>query len=351
MKFNTIQNNSVIVVGFKPKELWKHFVTLCNTPRDSGKEEEVAQLIFDLAKKENLTVIKDEWNNVLVFVPTSKGFENLSSICLQGHIDMVCEKDKDIESVFPIELTINENGILTANGTTLGADDGMGAAAMMAIMTDKNINHGPLELLFTSGEEIGFTGAEKFDYTSLKSKKIINLDSEEEGILCTGCAGGAVSTGLLKLEYTDLMPGNRYHIELSEFTGGHSGVEINFGRANAIVELAHKLYELQKLGIRIVNFSGGTKMNAIPRSASATIIVPIDSDEEFLGSIFENLGSYKNDNPKFSIQKLESVSEGKIFEEETQASFYILCQCYQMVLFQWNQKITNWFKPQTILEL
>lgn len=220
---------------------------------------------------------QDQAGNVVVYVPATTGFENKPSLCLQGHLDMVCEKRGDISHDFstdPIQLVLDGNR-LTAKGTTLGADNGLGVAAMLAVMSDTEVSHGPLELLFTTAEEIGFVGASALDFSLLTSKRILNLDSEEEGSLYVGCAGGGRMNGTLKLRYEK--PTNRdmekFIIQVSGLTGGHSGVDIHIGRGNAIKILVRYLLSMNMIDFepRLISIGGGNAMNAIPRDAWAVV--------------------------------------------------------------------------------
>ena len=184
----TTQNLQVIK-NLEPAELWQHFVTLCSIPRCSGSEDSIASFIGQLATDHGFENFRHKSNDVLVRIPASQGFENYPWECWQAHLDMVCQsKTGSPTAIYPVMLH-REGPLIKANGTTLGADDGFGVAALLALITDRSIKHGPLELLFTTGEESGFIGATAFDYTVLKSRIIYNVDSEEEGIVTVGAAG------------------------------------------------------------------------------------------------------------------------------------------------------------------
>ncbi len=276
---NTLQNNHDLVIGLKPERLWEYFAEISNIPRGSGDEDEVANFVYKLAKKEGFIAVRDKNNNVVVYVPATPGFENRPSVCLQGHLDMVCEKLKDSRHDFmtePIQLVI-DGGKLSANGTTLGADNGIGVATMLAIMTSKEIEHGPLELLFTTKEEVGFDGASALDPNMFKSKTFINLDSEEEGELYFGCAGGGRINGTGTIIY---VPSNsdmqKCRLTIQSLKGGHSGLEIHLGHANAIKLLSEILSALSEFNFQIITIKAGNKMNAIPREAEVLLLIPID---------------------------------------------------------------------------
>jgi len=215
--------------------------------------------------------------NVIVRKPASKGREHIPLVCLQGHLDMVCEKNKEKIHNFekdPLELIVNGN-YLSANGTTLGADNGVAVAANLAIMEDKLLEHGPLELLFTVDEETGLTGANNLQPGFVTSKILINLDSEEEGVIYVGCSGGKNTTGFWKASYEAVPP--KYApaiVRVKGLKGGHSGLEIDKVRGNSIKILNRVLLELDKIGIRVSTIEGGNKSNAIPREAESVIYVP-----------------------------------------------------------------------------
>ncbi|MCX6757441.1 MAG: beta-Ala-His dipeptidase [Candidatus Nomurabacteria bacterium] len=321
-----ITKNGVLLSPLKKKlPFWRHFETLCATPRGSWNEGPIASVIEDLAKKNGLEVIKDKWNNVLVTVPASKGFEHIPSVCLQGHIDMVEVKDKGLKKeIFPIELFFKTENVLKAIGTTLGADNGIAISYMLEILTNRDIEHGPLELLFTATEEVGLVGAIGFDFSSIKSTKFINLDSEEEGEFTVGCAGGSRINGLFKPKFINTPSGYcKFNIELSDFVGGHSGAEIQKERGNAIKDLAIILTDLGKFNMNtlgeikmhLVSFSGGEKDNAIPVSAKATVVLPEEDAENFLEILQKQFEAVKMVWPKEPI-KTEVARVGIILKEK-----------------------------------
>ncbi len=217
------EQNAEVVRNFEPKLLLENFLTLTKIPRCSNDEAAVADIIFDLATSNGLVVVKDMSNNLVVYLPATAGFESLPSICLQAHMDMVCDKNPGVESIFPIKL-IRNGDELSANGTTLGGDDGLGVAALMSLISGKSgIKHGPLELVLTTREEVGLEGVKAFNCSLLHSKKMFNLDFEKEGVLTIGCAGGGVMRLIMKTPMNDVAgvfyP---YKISLSGLNGGHS---------------------------------------------------------------------------------------------------------------------------------
>jgi len=263
--------------GLKPEILWKYFAEISRIPRGSKNEKKIVAYIVETAKKLGLEVKQDKVLNVVVRKPASKGRENIPFVCLQGHLDMVCEKNNDKVHNFekdPIELILNGN-YLKANGTTLGADNGVAVAANLAIMEDKSLEHGPLELLFTVDEETGLTGANNLQPGFIASKILVNLDSEEEGIIYVGCAGGKNTLGFWKASYEAVPP--KYApaiVRVKGLKGGHSGLEIDKARGNSIKIINRILLELDKIGVRISTIEGGNKSNAIPREAEAVIYIP-----------------------------------------------------------------------------
>ena len=233
--------------------------------------------MLDTAKRLGLEAKQDRAGNVVVRKPASAGRQRVKSLCLQGHLDMVCEKNADKTHDFsrdPIEL-VRRGNMMMANGTTLGADNGIAVATNLAIMEDKGLEHGPLELLFTVDEETGLTGANNLQAGFLQSKTLMNLDSEEEGALYVGCAGGKDTTGTWTVEFEaapkSLVP---LEVRVSGLRGGHSGLEIDKGRGNALKILNRAVVALGAIGGRLSKIDGGNKRNAIPREAQALMFVP-----------------------------------------------------------------------------
>ncbi len=264
--------------GLKPQAVWKYFAEISKIPRGSKNERKISEYVVETAKKLGLEAKRDKWLNVVVKKPASKGHENVRSVCLQGHLDMVCEKNKETVHDFekdPIELVVKGNTLM-AKGTTLGADNGIAVATNLAIMEDASLEHGPLEFLFTVDEETGLTGANNLQPGFVESKTLMNLDSEEEGALYVGCSGGKNTLGVWKAAYEAIPP--KYApavVRVKGLKGGHSGLEIDKGRGNSIKILNRILTEVDKVGVRISMLEGGNKSNAIPREAEAIVYVPI----------------------------------------------------------------------------
>lgn len=266
------------IVHLAPQPLWRHFQALCDRPRPSKHEQLVIDYLRDFAVQHSLTFLQDEVGNVVIKKAASPGMEKARTIAMQCHIDMVPQKRNDIAHDFfndPIKPVV-DGDIVRAQGTTLGADNGIGVAAMLAIMESTDIAHGPLEALFTVDEEAGMSGAKGLNSQILEAEILFNLDSEDEGELYVGCAGGVDVT--LTCPVSTLPSYGDVHgltLHFSGLRGGHSGIDIHLGRANANLLLADVLLELRaRFDIHIVELNGGTLRNAIPRDARATIIVP-----------------------------------------------------------------------------
>jgi len=265
------------IEGLKPEAVWKYFAEISKIPRGSKNEKQIAAYVMRKAQEMGLEAKQDKFMNVVVRKPASTGFENRPTVCLQGHLDMVCEKNKDTVHDFekdPLEI-VRDGNVLRANGTTLGADNGVAVATNLAIMEDKSLEHGPLEFLFTVDEETGLTGASNLKPGFVQGKTLLNLDSEEEGALYVGCSGGrnTIGTWSLKLENA---PGKTkaVKVHVKGLKGGHSGLEIDKGRGNSLKIIDRVLLALSDVGARLAHIEGGNKSNAIPREAEAILYVP-----------------------------------------------------------------------------
>ncbi|HTR81040.1 MAG TPA: aminoacyl-histidine dipeptidase [Bacteroidota bacterium] len=263
--------------GLKPELVWKYFAEISKIPRGSKNEKQISAYVVQTAKNLGLEAKQDKCLNVVVKKPASPGRENVPSVCLQGHLDMVCEKNKETVHDFekdPIEL-VRKGNVIMANGTTLGADNGIAVATNLAIMEDRSLEHGPLELLFTVDEETGLTGANNLKPGLLNSTMLMNLDSEEDGILYVGCSGGRNTVGTWKASFkpapADSVP---IVVHVKGLRGGHSGLEIDKGRGNSIKILNRVLVTLEKVDARLSSIEGGNKSNAIPREAEALVYIP-----------------------------------------------------------------------------
>ncbi|MBR5475357.1 MAG: aminoacyl-histidine dipeptidase [Bacteroidaceae bacterium] len=264
-------------LNLQPKMLFEYFAQICEIPHGSKNEERISQFLQDFGKSLGLETIADAAGNVLIKKPATPGYENRKTIILQGHMDMVCDKRGDVEHDFktdPIK-TYVDGEWLKAQGTTLGADNGIGVAASMAVLADNTIKHGPINCLFTVDEETGLTGAEALGADMLQGDILLNLDSEDEGEIFIGCAGGVCNYAEFKY-FWNIISGDLFFMkaEISNLTGGHSGDDINKGRANANKLLNRFLCRIaDKYEFYLCDIDGGSLHNAIPREASAVFAV------------------------------------------------------------------------------
>jgi dipeptidase D len=283
------------ILNLKPSNVWKHFQELTQIPRPSGHWQEITAFIEDFGKKLGLETIRDEANNICIRKPATPGYENRQTVILQSHLDMVPQANSDIQFDFakdPIQAYVDGDWV-KAKGTTLGADNGIGVAAILAILEATDLEHGPLEGLFTTDEETGMYGAIAVRPGFIKGKIMLNLDSELDGELYIGCAGGADVTVQFQYKDEEWIPKEdvAVKVSLTGLKGGHSGVDIHLGRANANKLMFRFLKEaMETYDIRLSSISGGSLRNAIPREAFATIIV--DGKEKY-ERILEMVAGYE----------------------------------------------------------
>ena len=275
-----------VLKGLEPASVFRFFEEICGIPHGSGDTKRISDYCVQFAKERGLEYRQDEFNNVIIRKQGTSGYENAAPVMLQGHIDMVCEKEAGCDIDFAkdgLRLRL-ENGIVTADGTTLGGDDGIAAAYMLAILDSETIPHPPLECVFTVDEEIGMLGAAAMDMSDLRSRIMLNIDSEDEGFLLVSCAGGMTARCILPVERTGAgkgagdAAGARAVVKVTGCMGGHSGTEIDKGRANASMVLGEVLEALRKeVPFRLVSVNGGLKDNAIPREAAAELVFADDA--------------------------------------------------------------------------
>lgn len=279
---------SAAIEGLKPELAWKYFAEISRIPRGSKNEAAATRYVIAVAKKLGLQYKTDRLGNVVVRKPASANLGQSRSIAVQGHLDMVCEKNKDKVHDFakdPIELVRRDNFIM-ANGTTLGADNGIAVAVNLALMEDRTIEHGPLELLFTVDEETGLTGAKNLTPDFLESRTLLNLDSEEEGALYVGCSGGKDTIGTWDVHFEEVAGAmTPVQVRVTGLKGGHSGLDIDKGRGNAIKIMNRVLFALDAAGARLCFIDGGSKRNAIPRECEAVLLVPAKRVDEARGIV------------------------------------------------------------------
>jgi dipeptidase D len=290
---------SAEIKNLDPKALWDIFYDLTQIPRPSKKEEKAAEFVIEFGERTGLETLVDSIGNVIIKKPASPGYENRQGVILQAHLDMVPQKNSDSDHDFekdPIDAYIDGDWV-TARGTTLGADNGMGIAAALAVLADKTIKHGPIEVLLTIDEETGMTGAFKLGKGLLDGKILMNLDSEDEGELYIGCAGGIDTSGRLTYSEEGVPEGSEsFRLALTGLKGGHSGLDINLGRGNSNILLCRYIFAAgSNLGIRLASIEGGSLRNAIPRESFAVVTVPGGNRDALLASVKEYEDIYKSE--------------------------------------------------------
>lgn len=322
--------------GIKPELVWHYFEEITKYPRPSKKEEKIAAYIKGWAKDMGFQVQEDKTGNFVVRKPATAGMENRKPVCIQGHIDMVCEKNSDVEFDFdndPIQAYIDGDWI-KARGTTLGADNGVGVAMGMAVLASNDVPHPDMELLCTLDEETGLTGAMTLGTDLLKSEILINLDSEKDGTFTIGCAGGMNTRGIYKYEAGEIpADSTSFKLTVKGLKGGHSGIEIHDGRGNAAKFMNRLLWHLNKnFEIRLSDFNSGNKHNAIPREAFATITVAHSDIDKFKNFVTEFENQYKKEyiskEPNLAIFATETDKVSRVATKEFQTrlfnSFYAM---------------------------
>jgi len=271
------------ITELNPKIIWHYFNEICQIPRPSKKEEKIIAYLIEFGKSHGLNTRTDKAGNVLISKPAKPGYENRKTVILQSHVDMVCEKNSDTVHDFehdPIQPYIDGDWV-KAKGTTLGADDGIGVAAQLAILAADNIAHGPIECLFTTDEETGLSGAFALKKDFMTGEILLNLDSEDEGELYMGCAGGIDTVALMEFMKEEVPQNMKpFKVVVKGLKGGHSGDDINKELGNANKILNRFLWESNKdFGIKISSFNGGNLRNAIAREAEAVILVLNDKTD------------------------------------------------------------------------
>jgi dipeptidase D len=310
--------------GLKSYEVFRFFKEMNEIPRGSGDEKQVSDWLVKFAKDRSLEVIQDEALNVIIKKPGTKGYENSPIVVIQGHMDMVCEKNIGTEHDFEKDAIkfIVEGDILRADGTTLGADDGIAVAYGLAALDSNEIAHPPIELLITTEEETGMGGALALDPENIKGKMLINIDSEEEGTLLVSCAGGVRQIIKLPIKKEDAdKEASTFKVMIRGLKGGHSGMDINKERGNSNILMARFLVALrEEMSVSIESVNGGSKMNAIPREADAILLVKDENklikNIEKWNDIFKKELSASDADVTLFAEKVEESIE-KVFTEET----------------------------------
>lgn len=307
-----------------PERVFHYFLEISKIPRGSGNEKQVSDYLVNFAKKHNLFVYQDELNNILIRKPATKGYEGYKSICLQGHMDMVCEKNKDVEFDFetqPINVMVKD-GFLTADGTTLGADNGISMGMTLAILESDTIKHPNLEVLITTDEEVSMQGAEGFDIKKLESDILVNIDSEEYGAIYVSSAGCTRVRTFLDFESEEIsLKDNIYNIEIKGLLGGHSGADIHENRANSIKIINEIVRRLSIMcDVNYVSINAGSKNNSIPREAEVTIVAneSFEKVKEYISLAMDSL-NYQYRNSEEGMQAIvtkEKYSNQKQFTKK-----------------------------------
>ncbi len=333
----------------EPKSVWYFFEEITKVPRPSKKEEKIINYLLNFANEHELSAKRDEIGNVLISKPAYHGMESLKTVVLQSHMDMVCEKNSDVEFDFDKDaiIPVIDGEWVRADGTTLGADDGIGMAAQLAILADKNIKHGPLECLFTVDEETGLTGAFEIQPGFFEGDILLNLDSEDEGELFIGCAGGIGTVASYEFD-REKVPENSvaFNLKISGLRGGHSGDEIHKGLGNS-VKIANRFlfYITNKFEAALYSFNGGNKHNAIPREAE--IIFTLEKQyvnqlkeyfDIFRKEISKELGRVES---KLSIELTNAEIPDYVIDFDTQVLMtYALYACPHGV-HAWSNEVEN----------
>lgn len=320
-----------ILSGLQPEAVFKYFEEICSIPHGSGNVEAISNYLVDFAKKNGLKYRQDEFFNVVIFKEASKGYEDHEPVILQGHMDMVCVKTaectKDLEKE-GLDLVI-DGDYIKAVDTTLGGDDGIAVAYAMAILTDDTIAHPPIEVIITVDEEIGMLGAAAIELPDIKGHVMLNMDSEDEGIFLSSCAGGATASCHIPASREDI-EGAAVEIQIAGLTSGHSGVDIIYQRANANVLMGRILFMLsQKVNMRVAKISGGEKDNSIAPFANASVVVEKEELSEALKIIEETAAKIKQEysvtDASMKIEVTENgVTETSVYDAETTSRIILM---------------------------
>ena len=321
------------LAGLKPGSVFRYFEEICAIPHGSRNTKAISDYLVAFAKEHNLKYIQDESNNVILFGPGTCGMEDHAPVILQGHMDMVCEKDASC----PLDMAVDgldlmhDDRFVYAKGTTLGGDDGIAVAYALAILEDNTIAHPPLEVIITVDEEIGMLGANAIDLSMLRGRTLVNLDSEEEGIFTVSCAGGATSVISLPVERKAVY-GPCVRLTVDGLQGGHSGAEIHKNRANANKVMGEYLSRIQKLmPLCLTSFSGGSKDNAIPRSCQATVVamgIGIERINDVAAQLQAEIRE-KYDEPEATVQAfdVDALGGNSLTTSATSDVISLLCAC------------------------
>ncbi|PVX49936.1 dipeptidase D [Balneicella halophila] len=346
------------MLNLEPKILFDYFHQICQIPRPSKKEEKIIQYLIEFGKKHNIETQKDSIGNVIMRKPATKGYEDLTPVVLQSHVDMVCEKNEGTEHDFdkdPISTYVDGEWV-KAKGTTLGADNGIGVAAQLAVLASEDIAHGPIECLFTVDEETGLTGAFHLEPNILKGEILLNLDSEDDGEAFIGCAGGIDTVARFPLKTTTVDETKYFpiKIEVTGLLGGHSGDDIDKGRGNAIKLLGRFLWEInQKYDIEIVSFKGGNLRNAIAREAEAIVLCNNEFKEDIRAAFnvysVEQEKLWKKTEPKIHFELGSTKMNTTVWDKELKNTLLHTIYACPYGVFSMSQSIEGMVETSTNL--
>lgn len=346
-----------VLSGLNPSSIWIYFEDICKIPRLSKNEGRIREYLLKFASERNLVSREDLIGNIVIVRPASPGYESRKTVVLQSHMDMVGEKNADHPHNWQTDPIIPyvEGEWVKAKGTTLGADDGIGIASQLAILSDHNFKSGKIECLFTVDEESGMTGALNLKHDFFEGRTLINLDSEDEGILYIGCAGGMDTIGNMDYNMVAVSPGTTgFEISLTGLRGGHSGDEIHKGYGNAVKLMNRILWNLSNIfGISLTKFDGGNLRNAIPREAFA-VIVADDTVKEgvfewvmnFEGILKEEFGETE---PGLRTSIKEVITPANIMDKESQTKLLNSLTCCPHGVIAWSQEMDNLVETSTNL--
>ena len=312
-----------ILEDLEPKSVFRFFEEICGIPHGSHETKAISDYLVAFANERSLKYRQEECNNVIIWKDGTKGYENAPTVMIQGHIDMVCEKEPDCTkdmSKEGLELFV-DGDVIGARGTTLGGDDGIAVAIALAILDSNELNHGPLECVFTVDEEVGLLGAQELDASDLKAKYMLNIDSEKDKVLTVSCAGSIRSVSEIPVNREEF-EGSTYELKIGGLKGGHSGEEIHLGRANSNILLGRALSKISHTyDLRLVSACGGNKENAIPRESTAVFKVASDlSLQEFMYKLESELKSeYQTADPDLfvKITKVDVISDVPMDKDST----------------------------------
>jgi dipeptidase D len=346
-----------ILSHLNPAPIWNYFEEICNIPRLSKNEGKIRQYLIEFARKNNLESKEDEVGNILIIKPSAQGMENRKTVVLQSHMDMVGEKNADYPhnwTTDPIKPAVKD-GWVTATGTTLGADDGIGIASQLAILTDKNLKAGKIECLFTVDEESGMTGAINLKVDFFSGRTLLNLDSEDEGILFIGCAGGMDTIGTLKYQSVPVPDGSSaLDISVTGLHGGHSGDEIHKGYGNSVKIMNRLLWNISnEFKISVADFNGGNLRNAIPREAFSTIVfdkTALAQVKIWIGEFYSlQVNEFGDLEKDLRITVRDTDVPAFVMDKESQNRFLNALTCCPHGVIAWSQEMDDLVETSTNL--